>query len=212
MAFTIRQAGIHDAPAIARVHVESWKTTYPGIVPDSYLAALDEEESARRWSERLAAGDSIAFVAETQSETDSGIIGFISGGPSRDALGNCDAELFGIGNCDAELYAIYLLHAQQRLGAGRLLTHALATALRDIGHQSLLVWALEQNPAVYFYQRFGAVRIAERSIEIGGVHLPELAFAWRSLDNLVRITSTPAPTNEPDADNLSAASESHSPS
>lgn len=181
MAFTIRQAAIHDAPAIARVHVESWKTTYPGIVPDAYIAALDKEDSARRWADRFAAGDSIAFVAETQSEPQSGIIGFISGGPSREALGNCDAEL----------YAIYLLHSQQRLGVGRLLTHALATTLRAQGYESLLVWALEQNPAVYFYQRLGAVRIAQRSIEIGGVHLPELAFAWRSLEDLVRISQPP---------------------
>jgi GNAT superfamily N-acetyltransferase len=186
MAFTIRQAGIHDAAAIARVHVESWKTTYTGLVPDAYLAALDEEESARRWADRFTAGDHIAFVAETQSESPSGIIGFISGGPSREALGKCDAEL----------YAIYLLQSQQRLGAGRLLIHALATALRDMGHQSLLVWALEQNPAVFFYQRLGAVRIAERSIEIGGAHLPELAFAWRSLDDLIRITSTAAPVEK----------------
>lgn len=201
MAFTIRQAGIQDAATIARVHVASWKTTYAGIVPDAYLAGLDEQESARRWADRFAAGEHIAFVAEAQSETASGIVGFISGGPSREALGNCDAEL----------YAIYLLHPQQRFGAGRLLTHALATALRDMGHQSLLVWALEQNPAVYFYQRLGAVRIAERSIEIGGVNLPELAFAWRSLDDLVRVTSARAATkkNEPDADNLSAAAESH---
>jgi len=186
MAFAIRQAGIHDAAAIARVHVASWKTTYAGIVPDAYLAGLDEQESARRWADRFAAGDHLAFVAEADSGiagTDPGIIGFISGGPSREALGNCDAEL----------YAIYLLHSQQRLGAGRLLTHALATALRDMGHQSLLVWALEENPAVFFYQHLGAVRIAVRSIEIGGAHLPELAFAWRSLDELVRVTSTPAP-------------------
>ena len=190
MAFTIRPAGIQDSADIARVHVASWKTTYAGVVPDAYLAGLDEEESARRWAERFAAGDHIAFVAEIQPEagsgiagTTSGVIGFISGGKSREDLGNCDAEL----------YAIYLLHSQQRRGAGRLLTHALATALRDMGHQSLLVWALEQNPAVYFYQRLGAVRVAERSIEIGGVDLPELAFAWRSLDDLVRVTSTPAP-------------------
>ena len=203
MAFTIRRAGIHDASDIARVHVESWKTTYAGVAPHAYLAGLDEEESARRWAERFAAAEHIAFAAETNSGVaktqSSSIVGFISGGKSREDLGNCDAEL----------YAIYLLHSQQRLGAGRLLTHALAAALHDMGYQSLLVWALEQNPAVYFYQRLGAVRLAERSIEIGGAHLPELAFVWRSLDDLVRITSMPASKSEPEADNLSTAAPSH---
>ena len=33
----IRRARAGDARAVARVHVESWRTTYPGIIPDRVI-------------------------------------------------------------------------------------------------------------------------------------------------------------------------------
>ena len=37
---TIRAAQLEDAAGIARVHVDSTRTTYKGIFPDAYLATL----------------------------------------------------------------------------------------------------------------------------------------------------------------------------
>lgn len=37
---TIRKAVLTDAEGIAKVHVDSWKTTYANIVPDEYLDNL----------------------------------------------------------------------------------------------------------------------------------------------------------------------------
>jgi hypothetical protein len=45
----------------------------------------------------------------------------------------------------------------------------------------MLVWVLEQNPAVRFYEKAGAQRLMSKQIEIGGVHLPELALGWPDL-------------------------------
>ena len=49
----------------------------------------------------------------------------------------------------------------------------------------MLVWVLEQNPSVSFYERRGAVQIARKVIDIGGADLQELAFGWPSLDRLI---------------------------
>jgi hypothetical protein len=38
-----REAIIADVAAIARVHVESWRTTYRGLLPDDYLGHLTYE-------------------------------------------------------------------------------------------------------------------------------------------------------------------------
>lgn len=38
-----RQATSQDAKRIAKVHVDSWRTTYQGIIPDSYLDGLTYE-------------------------------------------------------------------------------------------------------------------------------------------------------------------------
>ena len=45
----IRLAKVEDAMAIAKVQVESWHTTYKGIVPDSYLNSLDVKKREKVW-------------------------------------------------------------------------------------------------------------------------------------------------------------------
>jgi hypothetical protein len=47
----IREATMTDVAAIARVHVESWRTTYKGLLPDDYLANLTYEQREPRWRE-----------------------------------------------------------------------------------------------------------------------------------------------------------------
>lgn len=162
---------MEDADSIASVHVKSWKTTYAGIVPGSYLASLNAESRARNWREQLGAGAATVLVAEDET----GVFGFVCGGKLRDLV-----EGF-----DAELYAIYLLEEKQRRGAGKALTRQLASILYDRGFFSLIVWVLETNPAVEFYRHLGAARVATKQIEIGGVQLTELAFGWRRLSVLL---------------------------
>jgi GNAT superfamily N-acetyltransferase len=166
----IRTATIEDAGAIAHVQVESWKTTYAGIMPDVFLSSLKVEDRAERWRELIWAGDALNFVAEE----DNCAAGFVSGGPLRETIAGYDAEL----------YAIYLLKHHQRRGLGRALVHMLAKAFLSQGHNTMIVWVLTQNPAVSFYQRLGGVQIAQKTIEIGGASLEELAFGWASLDDL----------------------------
>ncbi|MGC2545553.1 MAG: GNAT family N-acetyltransferase, partial [Silvibacterium sp.] len=106
------------------------------------------------------------------------------------------------GNYDAELYAIYLLTSQQRQGAGRLLTQTLAASLRAGGFASILVWVLRQNPAVSFYEHLRGIQVAEKPIEVGGVHLSALAFAWPHLDQLARLSQLPPTRSQRIPDDL----------
>ncbi|HUA93672.1 MAG TPA: GNAT family N-acetyltransferase [Terracidiphilus sp.] len=167
MEFSIRKAAIEDAGHITRVHVNSWKTTYQGIVPDEYLASLKIEDRVPRWTEQLADAEHLIFVAENQQ----GVCGFIGGGPMREPIGEYDGEL----------YAIYLLRACQLCGVGRSLVHTLAENLLARDFKSMAVWVLEANPAVLFYQALGATLITQKIIEIAGVRLPELALGWPDL-------------------------------
>jgi GNAT superfamily N-acetyltransferase len=171
MNFTIRKAKIEDAGAIAHVQVESWKTTYAGIVSDVFLNSLNKEERMRSSQEQILAGNVLIFVAEDEA----GIFGFAAGGEVREKLDDYDAEL----------YAIYLRRERQRQGVGRPLSLTLVSALRTKGFTSMLVWVLEQNPSVSFYKRLGAVQIERKVINIGGADLQELVFGWPSLDRLI---------------------------
>jgi ribosomal protein S18 acetylase RimI-like enzyme len=171
MNLTIRKAKIEDAGSIAHVQVETWKTTYVGIVSDAFLTSLNKEERTQRWQEQILADNISILVAEDET----GIFGFAAGGEVREKLDDYDAEL----------YAIYLLRERQKQGAGRTLCRTLVSALQTKGFTSMLVWVLEQNPSVSFYKRLGAVQIARKVINIGGADLQELAFGWPSLDRLI---------------------------
>jgi GNAT superfamily N-acetyltransferase len=174
MKFTVREASVVDAAAIAHVHVASWKTTYPGIVPDAYIDSLNQEERTGKWEEWFRGAPMSVFVAEDAG----GIFGFANGGAVRGQVGEPGAY-------DAELYAVYLLQGAQRQGAGRALTQAIASTLKHKGFRSMVVWVLEQNPAVQFYQCLGAVPVARKTIEIGGVDLSEIALGWPRLESLI---------------------------
>jgi ribosomal protein S18 acetylase RimI-like enzyme len=163
----IRPATENDAAPIARVHVASWRSTYAGVVPGEYLDSLDVTARTMAWTEQIAAQQAIFSVAECDGE----VCGFICGGGIREAIPGYDAEL----------YAIYLLKGFQGQGIGRALTGAVVHALRASGFRGMAVWVLEQNPAVEFYRRLGAIPIAKKKITIGGVELDEIALGWPNL-------------------------------
>src|ERR1700716_1999580 len=114
----VRPATLDDAAQIARVHVDSWRTTYQGMLPDDFLASLSEEHYTDRWQRVIAEGSSRVHVAEEPE----GIVGFASGGRER----------AGEGTYAGGLYAIYVLDSAQRQGHGRGLGRGVAGAPRGV--------------------------------------------------------------------------------
>ena len=170
----IRAAVPADAASKARVHVDSWRETYPGIVPAEYLASLSYRKREAVWMDILAAGRPAEcnFVAEAASGE---IVGFAGGGPE------------GEGNRPyaAELYAIYVLAEHQRAGLGRRLVSAVAGRLLSDGLRTMLVWVLEDNPPglpVLRGPRRDDCRPHDRYD--GGAELPELAYGWNDMHRL----------------------------
>jgi len=168
--YSIRGADLRDAAGIAHVHVQSWRTTYGGIVPPEYLASLNEAERVPLWQDWLTRPVSV-FIAEIKGE----IVGFGGGGTIRERLNAYDSEL----------YTLYLLKEAQGRGIGTALLGAVAASLSQKGHQSMVVWVLEQNPAVRFYEKTGARCVTGRQIEIGGVALSEVALGWPDLTRIL---------------------------
>jgi L-amino acid N-acyltransferase YncA len=168
---SIRAATEHDAVAISRVHVRSWRTTYAGIVPDEYLATLNEAERVPQWREWLTR-DIQAYIADMDGE----VVGFVCGGPIREPVQTYDAEL----------YAIYLLERAQRHRIGTTLLRELAGSLLRKGFTSMIVWVLEKNLSTHFYVKSGAQFVTSKEIQIGGVMLPEVAYGWPGLGAINR--------------------------
>jgi len=169
----IRPATEADIPAIARVHVDSWRTAYHGIVADSYLSQLSYAKSAAGHRHRMAQPGNIQLVAELPHH---GIVGFLSGGPERSG----DSRFSG------KLYAIYLLDAFHRRGLGTALVQHWALRLHQASLPSGLVWVLAQNQsAATFYERLGGKFLREQIITIGTQQLPERAYGWEDLGTLI---------------------------
>lgn len=167
----VRTATLDDIPAIACIHVDSWRATYRGIVPDPFLDQLSYADHAERWQLRVQDAELVALVAETREGE---LIGFVIGGNER--TGDLDYS--------AEIYAVYLDPVHLRRGAGTLLVRSLAGALQKRGHRSLLVWVLADNPARHFYMALGAIFVRSATINIGGAPLPEEAFGWPDIAHL----------------------------
>ncbi|MDE0131719.1 MAG: GNAT family N-acetyltransferase [bacterium] len=170
----IRAARVTDASPIARVHIDSWRATYAGLMPAGFLRSLSYPERASWWEEILAKDPPAmsTFVAEAPGGE---VVGFVGGGREREA--NAD---FG-----AELYAIYVYEDYQRRGVGRRLVSALAGALSERGLSSMLLWVLEDNPgARSFYESLGGEELGTQTITIGGEDLTEVAYGWRDIESL----------------------------
>lgn len=82
-AMQIRQTWPDDASAVAGVYVRSWQAAFAGLVPQHYLDAMDPNREESEWKTRIAETrwpSSGVLVAETEA----GIVGFASFGPSQD--------------------------------------------------------------------------------------------------------------------------------
>ncbi len=170
----LRAATLDDIPAIARVHVDAWQTTYRGIFPAKVLQTLTYQKRENSWRRIFAeapGADQFTYVAENPLGQ---IIGFASGGLERE--GNSDYQ--------GELYAIYMLAAYQRQGIGHELVQAIAHQLAQMNIQTMLVWVLEDNPACQFYEAIGGQKVDQKAIERGGAIFTEVAYGWTDISRL----------------------------
>jgi len=167
----LRPARSGDAAAIAKVHVETWRAAYAGIVPDTYLVSLTEAKQASMWNNtiRCATAPEAVLAAESPDVPGGGIVGFGSCGSARGQSGS------------GEIFTLYVAPDWQGQGIGRLLLEALFGRLHEAGLSQAMLWVLSGNPSRFFYEALGGHRIAERTERFAGIDLAEAGYAWSDL-------------------------------
>lgn len=170
----IRATVTGDAEAIARVHIDTWRHTYAGVMPAEYLAGLRYDRSRRGWESFLVREGVRVFVAD---DPEAGVVGFASAGPNT-STGDEGGERPAY---ESNLYAIYVLPGWQRRGIGRALATAVVRGLLVDGRKSMIVWVLKGNPACGFYERLGGTPAGKRKETIGGAELEVIAYGWPEL-------------------------------
>lgn len=176
-----REAGLSDARAIGRLHVDSWRETYTGILPEQLLDSLSAAARSAMWSSVLAgpvrSRRTAVFVAESRGR----IVGFGACGDQRD-------ETLRDRGFDAEIGAIYVPKAHQGGGVGRSLMARMAGKLLDQGRTAASLWVLRENvSARQFYVRMGGAHLGARVGEQAGATVHEVAYGWSDLATLRRI-------------------------
>ena len=145
-AVAVRQARVDDAPQMARVHVDSWRHTYRGLMSDAllddpgllqarelfWIGALTDE----RWSSNRIA------LAETGSvEADGTVIGIAMSGPAHEPGTTWDWQL----------HVLYVEATHHGRGVGAALLDAVLHP-----HETATSWVADPNPrAQAFYRKHG---------------------------------------------------------
>lgn len=169
----IREMIQDDAEAVARLHAESWRSAYRGILCDEYLDGPVDGEWLETWTKRLArpGPNEIGLVADGES----GLAGFV----------------FAVADHDSALGAFLdNLHVGPRYrgrGIGsRLLNELSRLLLSRHDDTGLYLWVFESNRrARGYYEKLGAVAVRRAEAEApGGGIVAEWLYRWTSVAHL----------------------------
>ena len=163
----IRDARPTDDDAIRKIHVETWRDTYAGILPTRYLvdrvaAGARQQifwQPARPGLRRHTA----TLVAERNS-----VVGYLTYGPARHLRSRSTNEI----------YAFYVQPDMQGIGLGRGLLDVALERQRDSGCKHVDVEVLAENPARHFYSAMGGVPIGEGTHDFAGQKLAVIFYRW----------------------------------
>ena len=164
---SFREAAVSDCLAVARVHVQSWRESFAGIVPQTFLDKMSVKERARAFEAGFSADGYKMYVAEAAGR---GLVGFADFGEPREPAGAFEGEL----------YAIYLLPEFQRRGIGERLFNLGVDFLTGSGKNSMYLLALEVSPYRAFYEKMGGRVFGKKQLEIEGVIYDELLYGWNN--------------------------------
>lgn len=166
----IRSAELTDASGIAKVNIETWKSTYKNIINDEYLDSLSYEQREHAIKNIINSSSDKKYVFIAEDGTGD-VIGFASCGIVRE-----NDEIF-----KGELYSIYILKEFQNKGIGKLLYNIAIQKLQENNLFPMIIWVLEENrQARKFYELMGGRKIRERYIHIGSQEIKEVAYEFMS--------------------------------
>ncbi|MEJ2212461.1 MAG: GNAT family N-acetyltransferase [Anaerolineae bacterium] len=103
----IRRANVHDSAALAHLQVDSYRSAYAALLPQSYLDHFTYEEQEQDWRDLLSSATSdVLYIAETDSGEG---VGYALGraGPTE------------IPPYDGEVVALHVRPTHQGQGLGR---------------------------------------------------------------------------------------------
>lgn len=153
--YVVRAPRVGDARQIGELRNLVWRATYAGMVPENFLAALDDGRAADAWHTRLETTSArgvdlrsatLRVAVDVEAER---VVGLAAAGSAQDPLDGAGAAAL-----EVRFLNIHPDHVGHGLGS-RIL--AVLTGARDCH-----MWVIERNTsAQLFLRRNGFVRTTE---------------------------------------------------
>jgi ribosomal protein S18 acetylase RimI-like enzyme len=138
-----RYAEQRDLTALAKIHVDTWRAAYRGMMPSAFLDALDESHALVRLEPVIAASPPRICVIEIDNE----VVAFCRFGPSKES---------DVPPLTFEIFALNVEPSRWRSGVGRFLTERVLLEARSQGFETCTLWTLTDNArARRFYEAIG---------------------------------------------------------
>ena len=173
-ARVIRDATQDDMPAVGRLHIDSWRTAYAGLLPQAFLDRLTYAEREQRWRNWLRDDDGrrLLLVAVEGDE----VVGFVAGWPELAG----EPHIF-------EVAALHVARSQHGRGLGKRLLARVAARAEQRGFAALSLEMLEGNPTGGFYDHLGG-RVTDRYTSVlDGEAVADLRYRWDDIATLSRL-------------------------
>ncbi len=178
----VRRARPADAPLIGAVHVAAWRSAYPGILPESYLAGLSVSRQAAFYDHQIRGGAGVYVAVASGHDVPPGagprLVGYTTVGQARTKL---PGEVKG----DGEVETLYVLDDWRDRGVGRRLIRTGAAHLAASGSRSAFLWVLRDNHSRWFYQHLGGRPVAEANLRFAGTSVMQVAYCWDPIERLI---------------------------
>ena len=146
-----------DSQEIAKLVIDSWKTTYKGLIDDNYLNNLNIENVKNRWEEEIEKNSNVLIYRENGE-----ILGVIKYGKAELEKEN------------GEIYVLYVKPEEKRKGIGTKLVNTAKQELLKSNYKNIIVWCLDGNLiGENFYLKSGGKKQEKRVYNVNGIDVTE---------------------------------------
>lgn len=163
----IRDALESDAKKIVYINVMSWKNTYKGIFPQTFLDSLNPNNSNTIQNCKNKINEYVVC------ELNNRVVGFARYGLNKK---NYD-------NKYGEIYALYLDEDYKNMGIGTKLVEEIFKKLKN-KYDYVLISTLEQNSANEFYKKIGGKLIGKSEFILEDKKYLENVYEYNIINNL----------------------------
>ncbi len=164
----LRIATWADVPAIAAMHLASWRATYISITPAGFMDSITLDGRIRRWEGafRPPASETTETTVAVDGQR---ILGVCSFGPRTEPRDSTAGEI----------YSLHVGPDSLRTGVGRMLLDDALMRLVTRGFTRVFLWVLldNENARAFYEARGWSLTGEERTDDRSGFPIAEVRYA-----------------------------------